>query len=111
MSRFKHEEQGHVLQVVGYWVWKSYLQPALAEPEKFGVLDRGLSQDHRKNIGEVSKVLGQVAAGRLFGGENVFLQPLNSYVGESIQRLGNFWQNCECRFRIPRIVVTLILFS
>lgn len=93
-SRFKHEEQGHILQIVGYWVWKSYLQPALTEPEKFGVLDRGLSQDHRRNIGEVGKVLGQVAAGRLFGGENVFLQPLNSYVGESIQRLGNIWHSC-----------------
>lgn len=93
-SRFKHEEQGHIVQIVGYWVWKSYLQPALTEPEKVGVLDRGLSQDHRRNIGEVCKVLGQVAAGRLFGGENVFLQPLNSYVGESIQRLGNIWHSC-----------------
>ena len=93
-SRFKHEEQGHIMQIVGFWVWKSYLQPALTEPEKLGVLDRGLSQDHRRNIGEVCKVLGQVAAGRLFGGENVFLQPLNSYVGESIQRLGNIWHNC-----------------
>lgn len=97
-SRFKHEEKGHVLQIVGYWVWKSYLQPALTEPEKFGVLDRGLSQDHRRNIGEVGKVLGQVAAGRLFGGENVFLQPLNSYVGESIERLGNIWHSCGWKF-------------
>lgn len=95
MSRFKHEEQGHVLQIVGCWLWKSYLQPALTEPEKFGVLDRALSQDHRRNVGEVGKVLGQVAAGRLFGGENVFLQPLNSYVGESIQRLGSIWRSRE----------------
>ena len=90
-SRFQHEEQGYILQLVGHWVWKSYLQPALTEPEKFGVIDRGLSQDHRRNIGEVSKVIGQVAVGRLFGGENIFLQPLNSYVGESIERLGETW--------------------
>ena len=96
--KFKHEEQGHILQIVGYWVWKSYLQPALTEPEKLGVLDRGLSQEHRRNIGEVGKVLGQVAVGRLFGGENVFLQPLNSYVGESIQRLGNIWHNCGLNY-------------
>ena len=91
VSRFQHEEQGYILQIVGHWVWKAYLQPALSEPEKFGVIDRGLSQEHKKNVGEVSKVVGQVAAGRLFGGENVFLQPLNSYVGESIQRLGETW--------------------
>ena len=89
--RFPHEEPGHILQIVGHWVWKKYLHPALTEPDKFGVVDRGLNPEHRRNIGEVSKVLGQVAAGRLFGGENVFLQPLNSYVGESIERLGDTW--------------------
>lgn len=94
-SRFQHEEQGYILQLVGHWVWKSYLQPALTEPEKFGVIDRGLSQEHKRNVGEVSKVVGQVAAGRLFGGENVFLQPLNSYVGECIERLGATWGSCE----------------
>ena len=94
-ARFKHDEQGHILQIVGHWVWKAYLQPALTEPEKFGVLDRGLSQGQRRNIGEVAKLVGQVAVGRLFGSENVFLQPLNSYVGESIQRLGVIWDSCK----------------
>ena len=94
-SRFQYEDQGYILQLVGHWVWKSYLQPALTEPEKYGVIDRGLSQEHKRNIGEVSKVVGQVAAGRLFGGENVFLQPLNSYIGESIERLGEIWGNRE----------------
>ena len=92
-SKFQHEEQGHLLQIVGHWVWKSYLQPALTEPQKHGVVDRGLSQEHKRNLAEVTKVLGQVAGGRLFGGENVFLQPLNSYVGESIERLGEIWAN------------------
>ena len=101
-SKFQHEEQGHMLQIVGHWVWKSYLQPALTEPEKHGVVDRSLSQEHKRNLAEVTKVLGQVAAGRLFGGENVFLQPLNSYVGESIERLGEIWANGK-----PSIVANL----
>ena len=92
-SKFTYDERGHILQIVGHWVWKNYLHPALTEPEKFGVVDRGLSQEHKRNIGEVSKVVGQIAAGRLFGGENVFLQPLNSYVGESIERLGETWSS------------------
>ena len=96
-SRFQHDEQGHILQIVGHWVWKSYLQPALVEPEKFGAIDRGLSQVHKRNINEVAKVLSQIAAGKLFGSENVFLQPLNSYVGESIERLGETWGNCKWR--------------
>ncbi len=100
-SRFHHEEQGYILQLVGHWIWKNYLQPALTEPEKYGVIDRGLSQEHKRNIGEVSKVVGQAAAGRLFGGENVFLQPLNSYVGESIERLGEIWGSCKRRTFLP----------
>ncbi|KAL9122789.1 MAG: hypothetical protein Q9187_000651 [Circinaria calcarea] len=94
-SRFQHEEPGHILQIVGHWIWKSYLQPALLEPEKFGVVDRGLSQEHKRNLGEVAKLIGQVAAGKLFGAENIFLQPLNSYVTESVERLGEIWGNCE----------------
>ncbi|KAI4104651.1 MAG: hypothetical protein LQ339_003729 [Xanthoria mediterranea] len=92
-GRFQQDNHGHILQIVGHWLWRSYLQPALVEPEKFGVIDRGLSQEHKRNIGQVAKVLGQVAAGRFFGGENAFLQPLNSFVGESIQRLEEIWSN------------------
>ncbi|KAL9595622.1 MAG: hypothetical protein Q9219_006328 [cf. Caloplaca sp. 3 TL-2023] len=92
-SRFQHEDHGQILQIVGQWLWRSYLQPALLEPEKYGVIDRGLSQEHKRNVGEVARVIGQAALGRLFGGENAFLQPLNSYVGESIQRLGDIWGN------------------
>ena len=91
IARFPNDEQSHTLQIVGHWLWKSYLQPALLEPEKFGVVDRGLQMEHKRNLGEVAKVLGQIAAGRLFGPDNVFLQPLNTYVGESINRLAETW--------------------
>lgn len=96
VAKFPNDEQSNILQLVGHWLWKGYLQPALLEPEKFGVVDRGLSHEHKRNLGEVAKVLGQIAAGRLFGPENVFLQPLNTYVGESIGRLGETWAACRC---------------
>jgi Ras GTPase-activating-like protein IQGAP2/3 len=90
-SKFKHDDPSHILPIVGHWLWKNYLQPALLEPEKYGVVDRGLSPEHRKNLGEVVKVLGQIAGGRLFGAEHVFLQPLNAYIGESLKRLSETW--------------------
>ncbi|KAK2756968.1 hypothetical protein FQN54_004936 [Arachnomyces sp. PD_36] len=91
IARFENEDQGYVLQVTGQWIWRNYLQPALTEPEKFGVIDRGLTQEQKRNLGEIAKVLSQVASGRLFGGDNIYLQPLNAYVGDSIQRLGRIW--------------------
>ncbi|OTA68630.1 hypothetical protein K449DRAFT_461463 [Hypoxylon sp. EC38] len=86
-QRFQREPQHHVLQIVGNWVWRFYLQPALVNPEQVGVIEKGLSPLQKRNLGEVAKVLSQISSGRPFGGENIYLQPLNAFVGESIERL------------------------
>ncbi|KAJ4299759.1 iqgap- protein [Kalmusia sp. IMI 367209] len=92
-QKFPYEPQEQLLQITGHWVWKSYMQPALLQPQHWGVVDRGLSPLMNRNLSEVAKVLGQVAAGRLFGGDNVYLQPLNSYITEAIDRLQDVWSN------------------
>lgn len=91
LSRFPREDPGLILQSVGHWVWKNYFQPALLEPERYGVIDRAMTQEQKRNLSDISKVITQVASGRLFGTENVYLQPLNTYVADSIQRLGLIW--------------------
>ncbi|KAL9094431.1 MAG: hypothetical protein Q9165_003281 [Trypethelium subeluteriae] len=90
-QKFPYENQQHLLQIVGQWIWKTYLLPPLTQPENWGVVDRGLSPLHKRNLGEVAKVLGQIAAARLFGGENVYLQPLNSYITEAVGRSEDIW--------------------
>lgn len=93
MARNPSEEGDFVLQLVGQWLWRHYLQPALLEPEKFGVADRAMTQEQKRNLGEISKVLNQAASGREFGGDNVYLQPLNNYVRESIGRFALIWRH------------------
>ncbi|KAI3324860.1 hypothetical protein HD806DRAFT_493809 [Xylariaceae sp. AK1471] len=88
-NRFKREPQHHVLQLVSNWVWRFYLQPAVINPEQVGVIEKTLSPLQKRNLGEVAKVLGQIASGRPFGGENIYLQPLNAFLGESIERLAH----------------------
>lgn len=88
-QRFQREPQHHVLQIVTNWVWRFYLQPALVNPEQVGVIEKSLSPLQKRNLGEVAKVLGQVASGRPFGGENIYLQPLNAFIGESMERLAH----------------------
>ena len=58
-----------------------------------GVIERQLTPLQKRNLGEVAKVLGQVASGRLFGGENIYLQPLNAYVGEAVERIRLIFSN------------------
>jgi Ras GTPase-activating-like protein IQGAP2/3 len=103
LERFSGEDQGYILQTVGHWVWKNYFQPAVLEPEKYGVVDRGLTQEQKRNLGEISKVVAQIASGRLFGAENVYLQPLNTYIAESIQRLGRIWGQSKTHVTIFRL--------
>jgi Ras GTPase-activating-like protein IQGAP2/3 len=93
--KFPYEAQEQLLQIVGHWVWKAYVQPALIQPQHWGVVDRGLSPVMNRNLGAVGKVLGQVAAGKLFGGEDLYLQPLNSYITEAIDRVQELWSNSE----------------
>lgn len=85
-AQFPHEDPGYLALLAGQWLWKSYLLPALREPEMWGVVDRGLSPVHKRNLAQVVTVLGQVVAGRLFGAENLYLQPLNNWVTESLER-------------------------
>lgn len=86
-QHFKREPQQNMLYMVTNWFWKFYLHNALTSPENVGVIEKQLSPLQKRNLGEVAKVLGQVASGRHFGGDNVYLQPLNAFIGESIERL------------------------
>lgn len=85
-QQFRREHQTQLLQLVGNWLWKTYLQPALTAPENVGVMEKQLSPLQKRNLSEVAKVLGQIALGRQFGGDNIYLQPLNAFIAESIER-------------------------
>ncbi|KAH8899377.1 hypothetical protein GQ53DRAFT_308702 [Thozetella sp. PMI_491] len=88
-QHFQREPQEHLLQIVSGWLWRFYLQPAVTSPENVGVIEKQLSPLQKRNLGEVAKVLGQISTGRPFGGENIYLQPLNSFLAESVQRLAH----------------------
>jgi Ras GTPase-activating-like protein IQGAP2/3 len=88
-EQYPHEEPEYIATLVGNWIWKTYLLPAFREPEMWGVIDRGLSPVHKRNLGQVTLVLGQVcSSGRLFSNDNMYLQPLNSWIDEALAR----WQ-------------------
>ncbi|CAM1509986.1 Fc.00g003210.m01.CDS01 [Cosmosporella sp. VM-42] len=86
-QKFKREPQENLLQVVSNWLWRFYLQPAVTSPENVGVIEKSLSPLQKRNLSEVAKVISQIASGRPFGGENIYLQPLNAFVAESVERL------------------------
>ncbi|KAA8574689.1 hypothetical protein EYC84_003939 [Monilinia fructicola] len=92
-QQFPREPQQNLLQLVGNWLFRFYLYPALTTPESMGVVERQLTPLQKRNLGEVAKVLGQISSGRLFGGENMFLQPLNAYVADAITRITDIFSS------------------
>jgi Ras GTPase-activating-like protein IQGAP2/3 len=93
-NKFPHESQHTLLSIVGHWVWKTYIQPALLQPDTWGVIDRGLSPIQKRNLGEVSKVINQIATGQLFDRTNV-LERMNPYISELQDRVEAIWKNCK----------------
>ncbi|KHJ30228.1 putative ras gtpase activating protein [Erysiphe necator] len=92
-QRFSSEPQQLLLQTVGNRPWKFYLQPARLAPEITGIFERQMTPLLKRDLGEIAKVLNQISFGRLFGGGNIYLQPLNAYVEDAIERTSVIFAN------------------
>ncbi|KAJ2079411.1 iqgap- protein [Coemansia sp. RSA 988] len=80
-EKFPDEPESQVMKVVGHLVYYRYINPAIVAPESFDVIETTISPLQRKNLAEIAKMLNQVSVGKHFNEDNMFLQPLNNYVG------------------------------
>ncbi|KAJ2370312.1 iqgap- protein [Coemansia sp. RSA 2610] len=80
-AKFPDEPEAQVMKVVGHLVYYRYINPAIVAPESFDVIETTISPLQRKNLAEIAKMLNQVSVGKHFNEDNMFLQPLNNYVG------------------------------
>ncbi|KAI7827713.1 hypothetical protein BX661DRAFT_170948 [Kickxella alabastrina] len=81
MRKFPDEPEAQVMKIVGHLVYYRYINPAIVAPESFDVIETTISPLQRKNLAEIAKMLNQVSVGKHFSEDNMFLQPLNNYVG------------------------------
>ncbi|KAJ2691086.1 iqgap- protein [Coemansia spiralis] len=80
-AKFPDEPEAQVMKIVGHLVYYRYINPAIVAPESFDVIETSISPLMRKNLAEIAKMLNQVSVGKHFNEDNMFLQPLNNYVG------------------------------
>ncbi|KAJ2741985.1 iqgap- protein [Coemansia sp. BCRC 34301] len=80
-AKFPDEPEAQVMKIVGHLVYYRYINPAIVAPETFDVIEITISPLQRKNLAEIAKMLNQVSVGKHFNEDNMFLQPLNNYVG------------------------------
>lgn len=86
--RFKADgiTEDAALSLIGFVIFTNYLNPAITGADSFGIVPHALGPQQAKNLGEVARMLGQIASLRPFSSENVFLQPLNEFVKSCIGR-------------------------
>ncbi|KAG0317640.1 hypothetical protein BGZ99_006182 [Dissophora globulifera] len=92
-SKFPNEPEENITKAVGNLIYYRYLNPAIVAPEGFDVIEGVVNPMQRKNLAEISKMLNQISVGKLFADDNVYLKPLNEYVGYAGARFAKYFGN------------------
>ncbi|KAF9437665.1 hypothetical protein BGZ76_011706 [Entomortierella beljakovae] len=92
-SKFPNEPEENITKAVGNLIYYRYLNPAIVAPEGFDVIEGVVSPVQRKNLAEISKMLNQISVGKLFSDDNVYLKPLNEYVGYAGARFAKYFKS------------------
>ncbi|PVV02019.1 hypothetical protein BB560_003538, partial [Smittium megazygosporum] len=88
--KFPGLNETQYLRVIGHVLFYQYFASPISSPNKFGLYDGELTILQKKNLIEISKILGQIASGVQFENDNMFLQPLNNYVTFSSARFSEY---------------------
>ncbi|KAF9189282.1 hypothetical protein BGZ51_009729 [Haplosporangium sp. Z 767] len=91
--KFPQESEENITKTVGNLIYYRYLNPAIVAPEGFDVIEGVVSPMQRKNLAEISKMLNQISVGKLFADDNVYLKPLNEYVGYAGARFAKYFKS------------------
>ncbi|KAF9580557.1 hypothetical protein BGW38_002736 [Lunasporangiospora selenospora] len=91
-TKFPQESEDNVMKAVGNLIYYRYLNPAIVAPEGFDVIEGVVNPMQRKNLAEISKMLNQISVGKLFTNDNVYLQPLNEYVGYASVKFAKYFK-------------------
>ncbi|KAI9297054.1 Rho GTPase activation protein [Neoconidiobolus thromboides FSU 785] len=90
LKKFPNERENVIIKIVGHLVYYRYINPAIVAPESFDVIEVEISPHHRRCLAEVAKMLNQVSMGKLFNEDNIFLQPLNTYVAYTSEKFAKY---------------------
>ncbi|KAK7207258.1 hypothetical protein BZA70DRAFT_270854 [Myxozyma melibiosi] len=76
-KHYTFESEDRLLSVVANVLYHRYMNGAIVAPDMFGIYAVPLNQLQKKNLSQIARIITQIASGRLFNEDNVFLQPLN----------------------------------
>ena len=83
--------------MVGNLVYYRFVNPTIVAPERFDMLERKelhLTNDQRRNLGSVAKILQFAASKKGFGDESEHLMCLNPFIIECHEKFKSFFVAC-----------------
>lgn len=99
-KKFPEAAEKDVLKIVGNLLYYRYINSAIVAPDAFDIInveaDKQLSNDQRRNLGSVAKILQFAASNKGFGGDSSYLAAMNDYIRQSHEKFKKYCvEACE----------------
>ncbi|KZC12883.1 Ras GTPase-activating-like protein IQGAP1 [Dufourea novaeangliae] len=97
-EKFPTAPEKDILKVVGNLIYYHFINAAIVAPDAFDIItlpiDRSLSNDQRRNLASIAKILQFAASKKGFGEEATHLVCLNSFIIECHEKFKRFFRYC-----------------
>uniref|UniRef100_A0A0C9RMV3 IQGAP1 protein n=1 Tax=Fopius arisanus TaxID=64838 RepID=A0A0C9RMV3_9HYME len=97
-EKFPHAPEKDILKVVGNLIYYHFINAAIVAPDAFDIVtlpvDRSLSNDQRRNLASIAKILQFAASKKGFGDEATHLMCLNPFIIDCHEKFKKFFRSC-----------------
>ncbi|RUS77832.1 hypothetical protein EGW08_014406 [Elysia chlorotica] len=94
IKKFPDALEKDVLKIVGNLLYYRYINSAIVAPDAFDIVNIGaekaLTNDQRRNLGSIAKILQFAASNKGFGGESSYLASMNDYIRNSHEKFKKY---------------------
>ncbi|XP_031782642.1 ras GTPase-activating-like protein IQGAP1 [Nasonia vitripennis] len=98
IEKFPDELEKNILKVVGNLIYYHFINAAIVAPDAFEIItlpiERTLSNDQRRNLASIAKILQFAASKKGFGEEAAHLVCLNPFIIECHEKFKKFFRYC-----------------
>lgn len=97
-EKFPNALEKDMLKVIGNLIYYHFINAAIVAPDAFEIIslpvDKSLSNDQRRNLASIAKILQFAASKKGFGDEATHLVCLNPFIIECHEKFKNFFRFC-----------------
>lgn len=97
-AKFPNAPEKDYLKVIGNLIYYHFINAAIVNPDAFDIIstpaDRPLSNDQRRNLASIAKILQFAASKKGFGEESSHLICLNPFIIDCHEKFKKFFKSC-----------------